>query len=228
MSAIPPRPVRDPLTEIRFRFLGKVLATFSHELKNHLAVIKESNGLVGDLVGMGSRAPSGPEASRAAVEAVERQVGRTLSLIRHFNRFAHRMDTPSVVYRPAEAIEELTVLIQRLASQARVALSGGFAAAGGEVRGDPALLQLVVFCLLDRLIRAAPPGSTIAVEVSVGRGRARVDIRPDGGFAPGGEEAFCSPEELEGLLDQLGGELERLGGIWRLNFVDKRTPDGVN
>ena len=38
--------------ELQLAYLGKLMAGLSHELKNHLAIIKESNGLIEDLLSL--------------------------------------------------------------------------------------------------------------------------------------------------------------------------------
>ena len=45
--------VDEQITTSQLNFIGKVLCVFSHEINNQLAVVKESVGLIGDLIELG-------------------------------------------------------------------------------------------------------------------------------------------------------------------------------
>ena len=38
---------------LQLRFIGKILAGFTHESKNYIAIVKESAGLIGDMIQLG-------------------------------------------------------------------------------------------------------------------------------------------------------------------------------
>ena len=74
-------------------FMGKVTASLSHEIKNTLAIINESAGLMGDL--LGKDAPEDwPAYSRLTnlLASIEEQVQRSADIVKRLNQFAHSMD----------------------------------------------------------------------------------------------------------------------------------------
>ncbi len=151
------------LREAQLRFIGKILATLSHELKNHLAIIKEYSGLIQDLV-EAEKMPAAGSADQYvnSVHSIHRQIDKTLELLRFFNRFSHRMDTSQSVYGVNETVEELLALIYRLANQKKILLETDFHKALPQVTGNPALLQFSLFCLIEEFMsRLEKSGSLV-------------------------------------------------------------------
>lgn len=74
-------------------FFGKIAASVTHELRNVLAVINESNGLMADYLAMMREAPfPHREKFQRSVQKIEEQVRRGVEITSRFNRFAHSMD----------------------------------------------------------------------------------------------------------------------------------------
>ena len=106
-------------------FFGKIAASVTHELRNVLAVINESNGLMADLLGMMGEAPfPHREKFQRSVQKIEEQVRRGVEITSRFNRFAHSMDH-AYADIDLNAIATQTVsLAQRLAALRNVELKG--------------------------------------------------------------------------------------------------------
>jgi len=74
-------------------FFAKISASISHEIKNHLAIINEQNGLLGDLLAMTERGGVLPASRlRTGVGDISRQVVLTDTIVRRFNTFVHTAD----------------------------------------------------------------------------------------------------------------------------------------
>lgn len=86
----------DPLlTGIALDFFGKTAASISHEIKNALAIIKESAGLMGDLMFAAQKSqPLQPERLARVAATLNRQVERTDAIVKNLNRFGHSVDMP--------------------------------------------------------------------------------------------------------------------------------------
>ncbi|MDP2156751.1 MAG: hypothetical protein Q8K68_03465, partial [Nitrospirota bacterium] len=138
------------LGDLHRAFLGKVFATFSHEVKNHLAIIKEYSGLVHDLIEIG-KVPNKDDNGQylAALRSIHQQIDKSTSVITFFNKFCHRMDTPASSFRIQDALQELLVLIHRLAHQKRVSFETETATAIPEVVNNPSMVQMVLFCMFE-------------------------------------------------------------------------------
>ncbi len=74
-------------------FIAKITASTTHEIRNVLAIIKESAGLIGDLVRARSEArPLDQDRVIRAVDRVDAQITRGADILTNLNRFAHRLD----------------------------------------------------------------------------------------------------------------------------------------
>jgi signal transduction histidine kinase len=77
-------------------FFGKVNASISHELKNVMAIISETAGLLGDLSDLASTGSSvPPDMLDSCTTSIIEEIQRGFSTIRQMNRFAHSVDTPA-------------------------------------------------------------------------------------------------------------------------------------
>ena len=102
-------------------FMGKVTASLSHEIKNTLAIINESVGLMGDL--LRKDAPEDwPQYSRLTklMGSIEEQVQRSAAIVKRLNQFAHSMDKSLVDLDLNETVRQTVILAQRFATLRRV------------------------------------------------------------------------------------------------------------
>jgi C4-dicarboxylate-specific signal transduction histidine kinase len=156
-------------------FMGIILANFTHELRNHLSVVKELSGLQQDLIKIDQTVRDLPELVKT-FESIDDQISHAIQLAGFLNRFAHRMDSEESFYSVIEVLDELMVLVHRLARQKMVTLQTDFAASVPRVVGSPANLQMLVFFLLDEKIRGLAPHSVIQIKVREEHGGVVVSI----------------------------------------------------
>ena len=106
-------------------FFGKIAAGVTHELKNVLAIINESNGLMADLLAMLKETPFVyREKFQRSIGKIEEHVRRGVEITTRFNRFAHSVDHP-VANIDLNTIVTLTVsLAARFARLQNVELRG--------------------------------------------------------------------------------------------------------
>lgn len=87
-------------------FFGKINASISHELKNVMAIISETAGLLGDLSDMASTGkPIAPDMLKSCADSIVEEIQRGFSTIRQMNRFAHSVDTPAESVNLMEMLE---------------------------------------------------------------------------------------------------------------------------
>ena len=68
---------------------GKITAGITHEMKNVLAIINESSGLIGDIMKAGKKAPvKYQDKIILALEKVSRQVNRGVEISNSLNRYS--------------------------------------------------------------------------------------------------------------------------------------------
>ena len=144
-------------------FFGKVNASISHELKNVMAIISETAGLLGDLSDMASNGtPIKPDMLKSCTGSIVEEIQRGFLTIRQMNRFAHSVDTP---------VESVNLMdVQDLA----ITLSGYLSFSGKTnlmpckgvtptASTCPFLLQAIVYQALVHAFKNTGPGAEITI-----------------------------------------------------------------
>jgi C4-dicarboxylate-specific signal transduction histidine kinase len=147
------------------KFIGKVNASISHELKNILAVISETAGFLGDLTESAKRGrPLEFETLSSCSDAIVKEVQRGFAAIRQMNKFAHSVDDPVKRTGLADVVELMVELSKFLSYAGKIR----FDRANGaeiEVFTSPFLLQDVVYRTLLTAFRAVGPEGEFGISV---------------------------------------------------------------
>ena len=146
-------------------FMGKVTASLSHEIKNTLAIINESAGLMGDL--LGKDAPEDwPAYSRLTnlLASIEEQVQRSADIVKRLNQFAHSMDKSLADLDLNETVRQTAILAQRFATLRRVNLETDLESKPLLLVSDPFRLLYVIFGFIERAINCSPRESEVSVQ----------------------------------------------------------------
>src|SRR5574340_556498 len=118
-------PINDTLDAACLQVFGKISAAVSHDLKNVLAIINESAGLLDDLA---LRAAKGieipPERLNIATARILKQVKRGDAVLKNLNRFAHTTDAPILQTNVAETMALMVDLARRQAVMIEVTDGG--------------------------------------------------------------------------------------------------------
>jgi hypothetical protein len=196
---------------LQLRMIGKILSSLSHEVKNHLAFIKESSGLIVDIIGSEQLVTRQDLQQCIDISnSVIKQIGKTSELCSYLNRFAHRMDQPLSIYKVNESLEELFVLLQKILSQKRINLEKDFLMDPQTIHGNPALLQFLVFCILEEMFYQLDKNSTITVKTNISNGLLVIDIIGKGNYVKTvKEDSTCSYEIQQQLINRMYGDISR-------------------
>jgi len=140
--------------------VGHGLAGLSHDLKNILAILGESVGLIGDLAETGMVSLPNAAADRA-FERITRQLERADRLASGLSRFAHSFDDPDGVQPLSHLVDQARFLVDRRARSLSVGLTVA-------LESDPPVQRPVEFLLhLATLVESAvdtlPTGSRVRV-----------------------------------------------------------------
>ncbi|MCK8601590.1 hypothetical protein [Desulfoferrobacter suflitae] len=143
-------------------FFGRITAGFTHEIKNILAIIKESSGLMEDLLSLTKDEPF-PHWERFShrVEVIKQQVQRGVELATHLNRFAHSPDEPVSPIDLNDLTDQLVRLSERFARLKEVGLTRSGSNASIVLVTSPVALQMTVFLLLESCWNQMPAGSAM-------------------------------------------------------------------
>ncbi len=147
-------------------FMGKITAGVTHEIKNVLAIIKESAGLLEDLLFFGKdNAPLPREKVQRTLGRIAEQVQRGVDLSTKLNAFAHSSDEISASVEINQAVSQAAQLCKRFARLKEITLLVKPVEKSASVTTDPLLLQMLLFQCMDLLMHGTDPGSTIELRV---------------------------------------------------------------
>jgi signal transduction histidine kinase len=188
-------------------FIGKVTASATHELRNVLAIVKESAGLIEDIV-EASKESGTPNADRLmrAVSRIRDQVKRGADLITSLNRFAHSLDHAEERVDLNQAVQQVPFLCQRRADQRRQFVEPH---PGDEDLGtvlSHLRLQMAIYAAVECCLEQLPEGGTVTVNARWQDGHPSLEF--NGVVA--GEAVPLAPAEapswnrLADVLDNLG------------------------
>lgn len=189
-------------------FLAAMTANATHEVRNVLAIIKESAGLIGDLVALCSRGkPLDTSKVDRAIGRVDSQVKRGADILTGLNRLSHSLDSQEAPVDLDQELAQMILLCQRLARKRNQSLTQESGDPSAIVTLHPLRLQMLLFAATEWCMENHADGSAISAGVT--RRGSRIDLSfkatpPQGGGnpdqVPGG-----SLESLELLAGSVGG-----------------------
>jgi signal transduction histidine kinase len=153
-------------TAKQLAFYGRITAGFTHEIKNILAIVKESSGLMEDLLSLSKDAPF-PHWDRFShrVSVIQQQVKRGVDLASRLNRFAHSTDEVMVQIDLNELAEQLVRLSERFARLKDVRLRAQPAPSAASLTTSPVELQMALFTIMESFWTQMPAGSELELKV---------------------------------------------------------------
>jgi len=157
-------------------FMGKITAGVTHEIKNVLAIIKESAGLMEDLIAL-SKEDSIPEREKfdRSLSRIRDQVTRGVDLSTRLNTFAHTPDEAISSVDLNAAVVQAAFLCRRFARLRGLALE---ARPGDDlilVKTDPLGLQMLLSVCIDLMMSVVPKDATITL-LPTGSGGKRIEL----------------------------------------------------
>lgn len=146
-------------------FFGKVNASISHELKNVMAIISETAGLLGDLSEMARGGTAvDPDMLTSSTESIIEEIQRGFTTIRQMNRFAHSVDTPVLSVDLMDILDLVRNLSGYLSFAGKTNLVTGEGAVP-MVQTCPFILQAIIYQAVVQTFRNAGPGGELEISV---------------------------------------------------------------
>jgi C4-dicarboxylate-specific signal transduction histidine kinase len=192
-------------------FVAEVTAGTTHEIRNILAIVKESAGLIEDLIyAFNKRGSLDQDKLTRSLGRIDAGVARGTEILANLNRFAHSLDHAQDAIDITREIQQVVSLCQFRARRRRHVLQVQPGDQNLTVVVDPFRLQMSLFAAVRCCLEQLPEGSTVSISTN------RKDDRPTVEFTGhGGEEAVLpSPAEATGwsplveLADGLGASVE--------------------
>jgi len=156
--------MENTLRETQLVSLGKLLAGYTHELKNHLAIINESSGLMGDLLEMSEgENKKNHQRFKKIITAIGERIAQANTMAMYLNRVAHRMDAPASTFNVNDLLIEELALMDRFAATKQIFVEKNFQKDIPPVNSNPSLLQFIIFLIVNELLETLECGSTIQI-----------------------------------------------------------------
>ena len=192
------------MRDLEMAFLGKIAASMTHEIKNTFAIILESSGLLSDIITL-SQEGSFPhkEKFQRVLGNINQQINRGVDITTRLNQFAHSMDEPLAKVNVPALLEQVILLMRRLAKRRGIELK---AVSEGDLSlmSDPFRLLLVLGSVIDRLADSLESGGEIVLRSQEAPPGAAIFLDIQGTKKPGWEEAMANLfSSLEGVLKAL-------------------------
>jgi len=192
-------------------FVAKIAASTTHEVRNVLAIIKESAGLVGDVIqSQGGRALANPDKLVRSVGRIDAQVSRGAEILTNLNRFAHSLDRLQGENSLNQEVEQAAFLSQRFARQGRHQVQVQVADQDMSVGANPLWLQMALFAAVECCLDQLPEASTVTIRTGLHGDRPSVEFVAEAGEGPVSPVAAdaASWGQLLELVDRLGASVE--------------------
>jgi len=203
-------PLKATLDAACLQVFGKISAAVSHDLKNVLAIVNESAGLLDDLA---LRAAKGieipPDRLNASTARILKQVKRGDAVLKNLNRFAHSTDVPLASVNVAEVISLMVDLAARHAAMKELTVT--VAPAEVVVNTCVVYLESAVYLLLRQVIDTLPRKEAVDITVADSGDGIMISVENGAGLALLAEGGFCGEQE-QALLQWLRAEVTAFPG----------------
>lgn len=198
---------REMTGEEGLRFFGKMTASISHEIKNVLAIINETAGLLEDITFMAEKGrPVDPERIKTLAGKIMKQVQRADGVVKNMNKFAHSIDETVKAVDLGETIEFVAALAARFASMRGVVLETEPSARPVTATTVPFVLQNLIWLCLDFAMGVAGEGKTVNLIAEETKHGPRIRFTRLQSLAEAPRDMFPAERE-KALLSSLQAEL---------------------
>ena len=192
-------------------FVAEVTAGTTHEIRNILAIVKESAGLIEDLIhAFNKRGSLDQDKLTRSLGRIDAGVARGTEILSNLNRFAHSLDDAQDEIDITREIQQVASLCQFRARGGRHLIQVQPGSQNFRLVVDPFRFQMSLFAAVGCCLEQLPEGSTVSISTH------RNDDRPTVEFTgqAGDEATLPTPAEATGwsqlveLADGLGASVE--------------------
>ena len=186
-----------------FTFFGMTNRLISHEVKNILAIISETSGLMNELVELSKEGRVlDPDKLCSLSESMIEDVQRANRIIRNMNTFAHSVDD---FIREVD-IREIVVLMMEVCPLESALRKTELSLVGGDacvIYTSAFFMENLLFHLINFSLRHSSSGKKIRISIKSKDGRSRITLS---GLASRITEEFPTPRETL-LAEALSAEI---------------------
>jgi signal transduction histidine kinase len=204
------------IENIGLAFFGRVSASISHEIKNTLAIINETAGLLEDLTLLaGKGIPLSAERLRRLSVTIQEQVDRADKIVKKMNRFSHSTDQTVQSVNIYETTVFVTELCDRLLHTRNLTVNVAPPENPVIVSSSLFYLEHMIWACIDFIMKVAGTGKTITITIEKLTSGAQIRLNSLGAPLKTSQEIFPSGAE-KALQETLDAEIRidsETGGI---------------
>jgi len=211
-------------------FLADMTASATHEVRNVLAIIKESAGLIQDLIEMGTRTGAVDEEKVGrAVERIELQVKRGADILTNLNRLSHTLDQERTTVDLEQEVEQIVFLSQRFARKKGHEVETEKGEEVVELVVNSLALQMALFATMECCLTELPDGSRIRVSAGRSGRDPVVEFRVEGEAARTRDPFTGTPgwDQVSRLAETVGARAERAEVGYGIRLLFRERPGGA-
>jgi hypothetical protein len=188
-------------------FMGRITAGVTHEMKNVLAIIKESAGLLEDLFTLSKdHEPPPREKCLRTVTRISEQVRRGVDLAANLNEFAHTSDERLAGVDLNQAVAQSALLSQRFARLKGMTLNAETCQKTVQMSTDPLAFQMLLFHAVELIMGLVDVGSVITLKPTCNNGN-RVLISVDARTNESRKTSDLTESPLWEIIQAIAAEL---------------------
>lgn len=187
---------------------GRLIAGFSHDMKNHIGIIRESNGLMGDIIEMGALDEDAKmvERLKKSIEAIERRVVISANMLHHLSGLAHRPDFAYSSFLINDLIKEEYTFLERFSRLKQIDVVLELQETLSAVYNDPSLLQHILYRVYSQCLELLESSQSLAIVTEQEEHNTVIAFRfPSGISAMDCEEMLN--ETLLAAVEKVNGQL---------------------
>ncbi|MBU3914392.1 hypothetical protein KKA14_02570 [bacterium] len=194
-------------------FLGRITAGVTHELHNVLAIIKESSGLMNDLILLSDKNPTTLRGQyQKSIKTIESQVNRGVHLLHCLNCLAHSTDHSQTSIDLFQTIDQLVTLTRRFAHSKQILLSVQKPANQFQLRTNSIRFQMAMSKAFEYCVNLLSANGNIIVSLCKESKNTVITLHCEGTFRS--EEKLNSTADNDAwttlitIIKPLGGKVE--------------------
>ncbi|MDH3327956.1 MAG: hypothetical protein OEM01_01860 [Desulfobulbaceae bacterium] len=204
--------MEEALRDAQLAFLGRLLSGFTHELKNHLAIINEFNGLMGDLLELGmQKDDETAKKFQKIIVSIAERIEMANTLVKNLNSFGHRMDMSVTVFSVNDILREEIALMDKFVRLKGIEFDIDLQQDIPSVRNNPALFQFLGYVFIDAVLSDAKKGEKIKLVSRKENGNVVVHLekQTDGSEKDEREADTLRTGLIAYVVEKLGVDFER-------------------
>ncbi len=158
-------------------FMGRMTARMTHEVLNMLAVLKESSGLMVDILAVNRDVDfSNRDRMEQSLSRIHKKIAQGVDLLKQFSWLAHSMDEPEAEVEINDLLDHTSALMNCFARLKKVELQTIPSEAPVFLKTDPFRLHWVLSSCIDYALKEIPEGGTIILRAGIGQKKLQLQV----------------------------------------------------